>query len=185
MDRQIVLTARAARKKDGTREYSHGYRSDLSVADLEEGTYRKITDAPDGVFIEGLAVTPRGVVFRQREEGKHGYTYGLLDLAGRVVWDFADRGLERVRPSGDGLWLACFGEVSGVDADRVLRLDLRAKGVVRHLCQFVTGPDEGLTGPWWSPDGRSLLFSHAVFEPGPTPGTYQTRYYTFVVALDQ
>jgi len=183
-DRQIVFTTRAARKKDGTKEYSHGYRSDLAVADLEEGTYRLITDAPDGVFIEGLVVTPRGVVFRQWEEGKEGYRYGLLDLAGRVVCDFPDRRLESVRPSGDGRWLACLREVAGADVNRVLGLDVWTDGVVRHLCQFVARPDEGLTGPWWSPDGRSLLFSHAVFEPGPTPGTYQTRYYTFVVAVD-
>ena len=51
-DGRVLFVTRASARRDGTREYTSGYRSDLAVYDPESGEYRLVTGVEDGVYLE-------------------------------------------------------------------------------------------------------------------------------------
>lgn len=56
----VVFNTRASRRKDGSGEYSSGYRSDILFVSLSDGCPRLLTDAGDGEFWQALNPLPDG-----------------------------------------------------------------------------------------------------------------------------
>lgn len=89
-DDRVLFTTRAARRRDGTREYSHGFRSDLAAYDLAAGTYRLLTQAQDGEFLASVPLDsgrapllPDGRVLVRRtwRDGREEHQWTSIDVA--------------------------------------------------------------------------------------------------------
>lgn len=181
---RLVFTTRASVKKDGMGGYSHGYRSDLALYDLRDDSYRLITNAEDGEFIEGLSTGEHGIVFRRHWEGKKSPTVGVMDAAGSLKWEEAfgespgyPSGHPALSPNGD---LACAVRVKKSDeVNHEYHLVVHSCGGRSVVAKMLVG--DHLAGPFWSPDGRQLLLSFSY--GAPAEGGYQSRYATLVLRL--
>lgn len=174
---RLVFTTRAAAKKDGTGEYSHGYRSDVAVYDLRDDSYRLITDAEDGEFIEGLSAGSRGIIFQRRREAGKPSTLGVMDATGKVEWEEAFGNV--INPSfssnGDLAYVVTGGKID--ERNHEYRLVVHSCGSRSEVAKLIVG--DHLSGPFWSPDGRELLLS---FSYGAPAGTgYHDRYVTLTI----
>jgi hypothetical protein len=78
-ENRILFSIRALSKKDGTAEYSHGYRQDLALYDLRNDSYQKLTDAGDGEFLDYIS-NSQGVVYLRKSNSDNQSKYLSLDL---------------------------------------------------------------------------------------------------------
>ncbi len=182
----LVFATRASRKKDGTREYSTGYRSDLAVYKIDTGRFNLITAADDGEFWEGLAVGEEGVLFQRQFPDNGRQTSGLISLDSTVLWE---ENLGRVLAAdltADGLKAAFLVEgmadqddAAGEGINWPARLLVWEDDTLSLVADLSVG--DSMTRPYWSPTGQQLLFSHTLTEPGNIAGTFRQNYVTLVI----
>lgn len=86
---RIAFTQRASRSRTGASEYREaGYRADLAVYNVDGGSYRRISDVPDGVFLEGRQVAGGMILAHRYEKEASRFQWELWDAAsakGQVI----------------------------------------------------------------------------------------------------
>ncbi len=184
----LIFSTRANLKKDGTREYNYGYRSDLAVYNLQTDRYKLITAADDGEFWEGLATSEKGILFLRRFEEKNAdrQTCGFIDLNGKVAWE---ENLGQVLAgdiTADGLKAAFLvredDDEPAAPAETMNwpgRLLIWDNEKLFLAAEMSIG--DSMMRPAWSPSGRQLLFSYSLTEPGTMPGTFRQAYVSLVI----
>ncbi len=177
-NRRIIFTTRASRMKDGTGEYSHGYRSDLAVYDTAAGTFRLITGARDGEFIEGLSASANGILFLRWRQSGETASCGLMDISGRVLWEEDPGRIISAALSPDGRALAYVVEKGSRGIDRLCRLVVKEGDRVTEVAELQV---EQLRGPYWSPGGLLLVSFSSSIPQHDRPGSYRSHYSTLVV----
>ncbi len=181
-ERNIVFTTRANMMKDGTREYTFGYRSDLAVYNLETQTYRLISDTTDGEFIEGLSAGPAGILFLRWFAGKDTTSYGVMDPAGRVLWEEPYYQSMNIFLAPDGQSVACLVENRQEEMNVIYELVIRPRGGISKSILELPIANYILPEIFWHPNARRLLFTFVTTLPRDNPpGSYQDKYYTLVV----
>ncbi|MGI6144075.1 MAG: hypothetical protein ACOYEK_09520 [bacterium] len=179
-DQRLVFTARASRKKDGSQEYSSGYRSDLAVYNRVTSETTLITKADDGEYLEGLAAGSSGILFQgYSAENASPRRIGVMASEGGVLWEEETGRILRgaINPQGHAAWIVA-GENEGMNQRAALFV--RIENSSRKAATILFG--DHLQGPFWSPAGHRLLLSFSNTVPFPEqPDTYETRYYTLVI----
>lgn len=111
----VVFNTRASRRKNGSGEYSSGYRADILSVSLSDSRPRLLTDAGDGEFWQALEPLPGGrllCAWGTRENWPAGF--GLIDLEGKVTWLETGSGTRQVRVApGADRWLEVCHIVKG------------------------------------------------------------------------
>ena len=182
-DSRLLFNIKASRKKDGTQEYSHGYRGDLAVYDLLAGTYEIITGAEDGEFIEATDLNSSIIVFRRYYGEGADLTHGVMDYSGQVLWE---KDLGRVLSlslSPDGGKMACLvEEEEAIDSNAGVKLVVKEGEQEKEITSFLVG--DHLKGPFWSPDGDRILLSFSSRLPAEEPASsFKTSYSTFSINI--
>ncbi|MGQ9497636.1 MAG: hypothetical protein ACUVRC_07140 [Desulfotomaculales bacterium] len=171
----LVFNTVSHKKKDGTVEYTEGgHRWDLALYDLSTGECSLITNADDGEFIVGTAAKKNGILFERRYKGKDAKTCGLIDFAGRVVWeeDLGDVMCTAMSPDGNNL---AYVVIEKEDRNQVCKLLIETRTKIVEVRNLLVS--DTFTGPFWSTDGSRLLFSHSCLTDG------VSRYSTVVLSL--
>ena len=159
-DRRILFTTAANAAKDGSAGYREaGWRADIAVHDLGTHTYEKVTDVPDGVFLELLGAFGDTVLARRRATGDSAATFSLLDAR---TWLETPSGL----PTGSTAAVSRDGARAAVlrSNDTMSEVIVRSRrpGVPHAAPLFIPGR---VTGAAWSPNGRMLAISTMQEEP--------------------
>ncbi|HHW54606.1 MAG: hypothetical protein WBI83_03115 [bacterium] len=179
-DQHLIFTARASRKKDGTQEYSSGYRSDLAVYNRETSETTLITNADDGEYLEGLSIGSSGILFqRYFADNAIPCGIGVMDSEGGVHWEEATGRIlsGAINPQGHAAWIVD-GEEEGMNQRAALFV--RIGDSSRKAATLLFG--DHLQGPFWSPAGQRLLLSFSTALPLPEqPDSYETKYYTLII----
>ncbi|NLX90303.1 MAG: hypothetical protein GXZ07_01710 [Firmicutes bacterium] len=181
-DSRLLFNIRASRKKDGTQEYSLGYRCDLAVYDLSAGTFEMITGAEDGEFIEAADLSPSMIAFRRYYGEAADLTHGVMDYSGRVLWE---KDLGRVLSlslSPDEKKIAYLVEeaASAADSNAAVKLVVKEGAQEKEVASLLVG--DHLKGPFWSPAGDSILLSFSSRLPAEdSAGSLLTHYTTLII----
>ncbi|ACA60067.1 hypothetical protein Daud_1565 [Candidatus Desulforudis audaxviator MP104C] len=175
---RVLFTVRASAKKDGTREYGSGYRSDFAVYDISDGSFERITDLNDGCFItfEGSAAEGR-FAYLIRDEQQRPLETGLMDTEGRGV---NRRG---VNPAVSGLLTSAVGgsvyylrPVEHVGPGDLMRILVEQDG---RLVPVVDITYDYPLRFHRSPDGRQLGFTFGA--PVPVEGGYTAATFGYLI----
>lgn len=153
-DSWIVFTARASRMHDGTFEYSFGYRSDLFLYDLRDGSYTRITSARDGEFYQAIASKYERIFFTVYAEGQ-GHSHGEMDLRGHVLWAKEDEAISASYAPDDSM--VAF-TLRGHANDHCRLAVLTSGGTWVALAEIAA--PYAVNGPYWSPDSRHIALSY-------------------------
>lgn len=176
----VVFNTRASRRKDGSGEYSSGYRSDILFVSLSGGRPRLLTDARDGEFWQALEPLPDGrllCAWGTRENWPAGF--GLIDLEGKVTRLETGFGTRQVRMApGADRWLEVRDAVRG-QADNVCEVFLARAGGAQKLATVTFG--DSFEPPAWSPSGKQVVLSFATRFLADVPGAFRSRYFTYVL----
>jgi len=179
-EQRLVFTTRANRMKDGTQDYTFGYRSNLAVYDISTGIYELITDTGDGEFIEGISAGENGILFLHWLEERDDVTYGLMDLSGHVKWEKDLGQVLSAVLSPDGTSLAYVREKEIQQINKVYTLVIEKEGKRKEAAELLIG--DHLNGPFWSPRGDRLLVSFSSAVPvSENIDAYMQRYHTLVI----
>jgi hypothetical protein len=160
----LVFNTVSHKKKGGTVEYTEGgHRWDLALYDLSTGECSLITNADDGEFIVGTAAGKNGILFERRYKGKDAKTCGLIDFAGRVVWeeDLGDVMCTAMSPDGNNL---AYVVIEKEERNKVCKLLLETGEKTLEVRNLLVS--DTLTGPFWSTDEKRLVFSHSYLKDG-------------------
>ncbi|MGQ9533232.1 MAG: TolB family protein [Desulfotomaculales bacterium] len=175
----VVFNARASRRKDGSGEYSLGYRSDILLVSLSGGR-RLLTDARDGEFWQALEPLPDGrllCAWGTKENWPAGF--GLIDPEGRVTRLETGPGTRQVRMApGADRWLEVRDAVQG-QTDNVCEIFLARAGGAQKLATVTFG--DSFEPPAWSPSGKQVVLSFASRFPADASGAFRSRYFTYVL----
>jgi hypothetical protein len=178
---RILFSAQASRDARGRSEYSEsgGYRSDLTVYDLRDSSYVKVTAAADGVMLRPLARWGTSeVLVGERERGATRYErYWAYDP---VAWS------RRPVP------LPAVSDVRVFDPTRVLLLDRRSGDAGAQSTRvFLWRADAPAVEPLvelrngslaWSPDGRRIAVTTSEQVPVEgMPGSFRERQRAYVL----
>lgn len=182
-EQRLIFNTRANVMKDGTQDYTFGYRSDLAVYDLKTGSFRLISNSNDGEFLEGLSVCPRGIFFLRwfgRNETRDDFSYGLMDLTGRVIWESPFYRSAYFSLSPDGRSTACLVEIGRSELNPVYTLLLLSQGKTLPVAELKFG--EQFSEVFWCPEGKKMLisFTAAVPQDDP-PDSYRQQHYTLII----
>lgn len=176
-DRRILFSTAAHAAKNGSTGYREsGWRADIAVHDLGTHTYEKVTDVPDGVFLDLMGELTDTVVVRRRTTGDTLATFSLFDTR---MWQETPTGL----PAGSSIAVARDGLRAAVlrsnDAMSEVIIRSRRPGTSHAAPVFIQGR---VTGAAWSPNGRSLAVSTVAEEQiSGTSGDLRTTYRLFVI----
>ncbi|MEW5920030.1 MAG: hypothetical protein AB1796_03555 [Bacillota bacterium] len=180
-EQKLIFTTRANIMKDGTREYTFGYRSDVAVYDLETLSLHLITNTADGEFIEGLSAGPEGILFLRWFTDRDVTSYGVMDPTGRVIWEEPFYENMNFFLAPDGRTVACLVETGRQEMNIVYELVIRSQGVSRSILEMQMA-NHILPEIFWHPDGKKLLFTFIAAVPREDPlGNYQESYYTLII----
>lgn len=187
-EQRLVFNSRASRKKDGTQEYSFGYRSDLALYDLaagnSKGNYKKITDADDGEFIEGISAGAYGIFYRRWFGDADGSTgaaayYGVIGAEGGRHWEEKIENVMGISLSPDRTTLAYLAKTGQEGVNSRAKLVVKTQGKPLELAELYLG--SSWSGPYWSPRGDKILLSFSASVEGKDK-SYSEQYYTIVVS---
>ena len=176
-DRRILFSTVALAAKDGSTGYREsGWRADIAVHDLGTHAYEKVTDVPDGVFLDLAGALTDTVVVRRRTTADTLSTFSLLDTR---AWQETPTGLppgSSIAVTRDGLRAAV---LRANDAMSEVVIRSRRAGAPHAAPVFIAGR---ITGAGWSPNGRALAVSTVAEEhiPG-SSGDLRTTYRLFVI----
>lgn len=181
-EQNIVFTTRANMKKDGTREYTFGYRANLAVFNLETLSYKLISDTGDGEFLEGLAAGPAGIFFLHWFSDRNNSSYGVMDRSGRAIWQEPSGQAVDFFLAPDGKTVACLVETGRQQMNIVYELVIRTQGVADRSILEMKMANHIMPQIFWHPEGEKLLFTFITTAPQEdVPDSYQERYYTLVI----
>ncbi|HHV72371.1 MAG TPA: hypothetical protein GXX38_07175 [Clostridia bacterium] len=173
---RILFTTKAAVKKDGTAASSSGYRSDLAVADLRDDSYQLITSADDGVFIQGIQIVDHTTAVCQINDGGNTpSSYVFVNLNGSNHKLIPIKNSSKLNVSADGR-LAYLTNQSKAGKNQTATLVVEGQNGKIQLAKIKY---ETISGPFWSPDGKHLLFSITYNKP--LEKGFQEEYKTYLV----
>ena len=176
-DNRILFNTRARSKKDGSGEVSSsGYRSDLAIADLRDDSYRLITSADDGVFIEGIQIVDHTTAVCQINNGANTpSSYVFVNLDGSNHKLIPIKNSSKLNVSADGR-LAYLTNQSKAGKNQTATLVVEGQSGKVQLAKINY---ETISGPFWSPDGKRLLFSITYNKP--LEKGFQEEYKTYLI----
>ncbi len=180
-EQNIIFTTRASIMKDGFRDYSFGYRSDLAAYNLETGSFLLLTDAADREFFEGLSAEPEGIFYLRWFGNRNDVYYGVMNLEGSVIWEEPFYGPASFFLAPDGKEVACLVKTGRSEINSVYELMIISREGSRTIVELQIA-DHRIPEIFWHPTGKKLLISYSsAFRQGETPNAYLDFYYTMVV----
>ena len=141
-----------------------------------------ITSAEDGEFIEAADLSPSIFVFRRYYGEGADLTHGVMDYSGRVLWEKDLGRALSLSLSPDEKKIACLVEeaASAADSNAAVKLVVKEGEQENEVAFFLAG--DHLQGPFWSPDGDSILLSFSSRLPAEEPvGSFETHYTTLII----
>jgi hypothetical protein len=173
----IVFTTRASRRKDGTQEYSFGYRGNILLVNVKTGGKRLLTDAEDDTFYEALAVLKGGRIALVTRKDKD-VSLGALSLDGKVTTLAGSTGVSFDVSSRGDAW-AQLTRKGRRDLNEQVAISLSLQGQA-PVPWGEAAVGDAFSGILWSPSGDRLAVSVQTSIPA-GDGSYQAHYSTFVV----
>jgi hypothetical protein len=176
-DRRILFSTAALAAKDGSAGYREsGWRADIAVHDLGTHSYEKVTDVPDGTFLDIAGELTDTIVVRRRVTGDTLWTFSLFDTR---MWQETPTGLPRgssISVTADGLRAAVL-RANDPMSEVIIRS--RRPRAPHTTPVFIPGR---ITGAAWSPNGRALAVTTLAEEriPG-SSADLRTTYRLFVI----
>lgn len=175
---RIAFTQAASRSRSGATEYREaGYRADLAVFNLADGSYKRLSDVADGVFLQARQVMGTSILAHRSEENAAQGHWELWDATTRRSVQIDIPGNSPVLAvSSDAKRLAFVTPLKAEGSNTLAEVGIYdvPTGVRYPLGKLRHGDERDLT---FSPDGGRLAISASINTRG------QQTYLTWVLDL--
>jgi Tol biopolymer transport system component len=179
---RILFNTRAWIKKDGSGESPSGCRSDLAVANLDNDSYTLITSSQDGVFLKGVQILDENTAVAQiNNDGDTPSSYVFVNLSGNNYQLIPVKNATRLAVSQVDKQLAYLTNHGRSRGNRTANLIVEDRTGKIRLAKITY---DSIAGPFWSPNGKWLLFSITYNRPVEGGGKgYLNEYKTYLCKL--
>jgi hypothetical protein len=180
---KILFSVKARLNKDGSQSSSmSGCRSDLAVANLDNDSYTLITSSQDGVFLKGVQILDENTAVAQiNNDGDTPSSYVFVNLSGNNYQLIPVKNATRLAVSQVDKQLAYLTNHGRSRGNRTANLIVEDRTGKIRLAKITY---DSIAGPFWSPNGKWLLFSITYNRPVEGGGKgYLNEYKTYLCKL--